>query len=30
VVNVDTPIPTHVLEEIRRLPNIVFVKLVKA
>jgi len=29
VVNVDTPIPTHVLEEIRRLPNIVFVKLVK-
>jgi D-3-phosphoglycerate dehydrogenase len=30
VVNVDAPIPTHVLEEIRRLPNIVFVKLVKA
>ncbi len=30
VVNVDTPIPAHVLEEIRRLPNIVFVKLVKA
>lgn len=30
VVNVDTPIPPHVLEEIRRLPNIVFAKLVKA
>ena len=30
VVNVDTPIPTHVMDEIRRLPNIVFVKLVKA
>lgn len=30
VVNVDTPVPAHVMEEIRRLPNIVFVKLVKA
>jgi len=30
VVNVDTSIPPHVLEEIRRLPNIVFAKLVKA
>ncbi len=30
VVNVDSPIPAHVMEEIRRLPNIVFVKLVKA
>ncbi len=30
VVNVDNPVPAHVIEEIRRLPNIVFVKLVKA
>ena len=30
VVNVDSPVPAHVMEEIRRLPNIVFVKLVKA
>jgi D-3-phosphoglycerate dehydrogenase len=30
VVNVDGPIPPHVMEEIRRLPNIVFAKLVKA
>jgi len=30
VVNVDNPVPAHVLEEIRRLPNIVFVKLVRA
>ncbi len=30
VVNVDSPVPAHVIEEIRRLPNIVFVKLVKA
>lgn len=29
VVNVDTAVPVHVLDEIRRLPNIVFVKLVK-
>lgn len=30
VVNVDNPVPAHVIDEIRRLPNIVFVKLVKA
>jgi len=30
VVNVDSPVPPHVMEEIRRLPNIVFAKLVKA
>ncbi|MDE2484487.1 MAG: ACT domain-containing protein, partial [candidate division NC10 bacterium] len=30
VVNVDHPVPAHVIDEIRRLPNIVFVKLVKA
>jgi len=29
VVNVDNPVPAHVIDEIRRLPNIVFVKLVK-
>lgn len=29
VVNVDNLVPAHVLEEIRRLPNIVFAKLVK-
>lgn len=29
VVNVDQPIPPHVLEEIRRMPNIVYAKLVK-
>jgi D-3-phosphoglycerate dehydrogenase len=30
VVNVDTPVPPHVMDEIRSLPNIVFAKLVKA
>ncbi len=30
VVNVDTPVPLHVMEEILGLPNIVFAKLVKA
>jgi D-3-phosphoglycerate dehydrogenase len=30
VVNVDAPVPPHVMDEIRSLPNIVFAKLVKA
>jgi D-3-phosphoglycerate dehydrogenase len=29
VVNVDSPIPTPVLDEIRRIPNIVYAKVVK-